>query len=90
MAVAIIGGTLTSTLLTLLIVPSFYDSIEISRDRMFAKFKRRAERWPALLAFGMTLLEALATLTFLRFAWRLLMRGLRFASGGSRRPRPAV
>jgi HAE1 family hydrophobic/amphiphilic exporter-1 len=90
MAVAIIGGTLTSTLLTLLIVPSFYDSIEISRDRMFAKFKRRAERWPAILAFGMTLLEALATLTFLRFAWRLLMRGLRFASGGSRRPRPAV
>ena len=34
MAVAIIGGTITSTLLTLLVVPTFYDSIEIWRDRM--------------------------------------------------------
>ncbi|MGZ5082259.1 MAG: efflux RND transporter permease subunit, partial [Usitatibacter sp.] len=33
MAVAIIGGTITSTLLTLLVVPTFYDSIEIARDR---------------------------------------------------------
>ena len=30
MAVAIIGGTITSTLLTLLVIPSFYDSIEIN------------------------------------------------------------
>ena len=30
MAVAIIGGTITSTLLTLLVVPTFYDSIEIA------------------------------------------------------------
>ena len=29
LAVAIIGGTITSTLLTLLVVPTFYDSIEI-------------------------------------------------------------
>ncbi len=37
MAVAIIGGTITSTLLTLLVVPTFYDSIQIAkRDRMFA------------------------------------------------------
>jgi HAE1 family hydrophobic/amphiphilic exporter-1 len=33
MAVAIIGGTITSTLLTLLVIPSFYDSIEIWRER---------------------------------------------------------
>jgi multidrug efflux pump subunit AcrB len=32
MAVAIIGGTITSTLLTLLVVPTFYDSIEIARE----------------------------------------------------------
>jgi HAE1 family hydrophobic/amphiphilic exporter-1 len=39
MAVAIIGGVITSTLLTLLVIPSFYDSIEVSRDRALAKFQ---------------------------------------------------
>jgi hydrophobic/amphiphilic exporter-1 (mainly G- bacteria), HAE1 family len=33
MAVAIIGGTITSTVLTLLVIPSFYDSIEIWREK---------------------------------------------------------
>jgi HAE1 family hydrophobic/amphiphilic exporter-1 len=47
MAVAIIGGTITSTLLTLLVIPTFYDSIEISRDRAIAKFRRRAQRYHA-------------------------------------------
>jgi HAE1 family hydrophobic/amphiphilic exporter-1 len=37
MAVAIIGGTITSTFLTLLIIPSFYDSIENWRDA-FVRF----------------------------------------------------
>ena len=74
MAVAIIGGTITSTLLTLLVVPTFYDSIEIARDRAFAKYRRRAERWLAFPAFVVTLLEALATLTLLRFTWRLVSR----------------
>jgi acyl-CoA synthetase (AMP-forming)/AMP-acid ligase II len=32
-------------LLTLLVVPTFYDSIEINSDRMVAKFHRRDERW---------------------------------------------
>jgi len=32
MATAIIGGTITSTLLTLLVIPCFYDSIELSRE----------------------------------------------------------
>ena len=45
MAVAIIGGTITSTMLTLLVVPTFYDSIEIARDRAFAKFHAREARW---------------------------------------------
>jgi HAE1 family hydrophobic/amphiphilic exporter-1 len=34
MAVAIIGGTITGTLLTLLVIPSFYDSIETTRDKL--------------------------------------------------------
>ena len=75
MAVAIIGGTITSTFLTLLVIPSFYDSIETSRDRAVAKFHRRDARWNTLLAFVVTLLEALATLVFLRLLWRLLARG---------------
>jgi HAE1 family hydrophobic/amphiphilic exporter-1 len=44
MAVAIIGGTITSTFLTLLVIPSFYDSIEIARDRFVGLFRRRSSR----------------------------------------------
>lgn len=40
MAVAIIGGMITSTLLTLLVIPSFYDSIEIRRDWVMKKLRR--------------------------------------------------
>jgi HAE1 family hydrophobic/amphiphilic exporter-1 len=77
MAVAIIGGTITSTLLTLLVVPSFYDSIETSRDRAVAKFRRRAERSVPILAFLQTLLEAVLTLLLmLRLLWRLLARAV--------------
>jgi HAE1 family hydrophobic/amphiphilic exporter-1 len=49
MAVAIIGGTITSTLLTLLVVPTFYDSIEIWKDKMLARFhslRARLFGWP--------------------------------------------
>jgi HAE1 family hydrophobic/amphiphilic exporter-1 len=74
MAVAIIGGTITSTLLTLLVIPSLYDSIEVSKDRALAKFGRRLQRWNALFAFVVTLLEAVATLLGLRSLWRLLKR----------------
>jgi hydrophobic/amphiphilic exporter-1 (mainly G- bacteria), HAE1 family len=45
MAVAIIGGTITSTLLTLLVIPSFYDSIEIWREkfgRLVARLRGKA------------------------------------------------
>jgi hydrophobic/amphiphilic exporter-1 (mainly G- bacteria), HAE1 family len=91
MAVAIIGGVITSTFLTLLVVPSFYDSIEVSRDRMLAKFRRREERWNAFSAFIVTFLEALATLVFLRAIWRLLARLVGFVRRGGRRapPQPA-
>ncbi len=81
MAVAIIGGTITSTLLTLLVIPSFYDSIEIAHDRVVAKFKRRAARWTALPAFVVTFVEALLTLVFVRFLFRMVWRGLRRITG---------
>jgi HAE1 family hydrophobic/amphiphilic exporter-1 len=80
MAVAIIGGTITSTFLTLLVIPSFYDSIEISRDRAIAKFRRRSERWWALLAFVVTFVEALLTLVLVRFSFRMLLAGFRWAT----------
>ncbi|WP_374433203.1 efflux RND transporter permease subunit [Inhella sp.] len=86
MAVAIIGGTITSTVLTLLVVPSFYDSIEIARDRMLAKFKRRVPRWTALGAFLMTLVEAVLTVLLVRFAWRMLAKLIGLVMRG-RRPR---
>jgi hydrophobe/amphiphile efflux-1 (HAE1) family protein len=78
MAIAIIGGTITATLLTLLIVPSFYDSIEISRDRAVAKFQRRAQRWNVLVAFFATLIEAFLTLMLVRFVFRMLKTALLF------------
>jgi HAE1 family hydrophobic/amphiphilic exporter-1 len=74
MAVAIIGGTITSTLLTLLVTPTFYDSIEISRERMIAKFHRREERMNPFLAFLLTFGEAIATILLGRFVFRQAMR----------------
>ena len=76
MAVAIIGGTITSTMLTLLVVPTIYDSIEISRDRAFAKFRRRNQRMNPAFAFILTLAEAFLTLIFVRFIYRLVMKGV--------------
>ena len=90
MAVAIIGGTITSTLLTLLVVPTFYDSIEIARDRMFAKFRRRAERWNAAAAFALTLVEALLTLIMVRAVYRTLKRTVMRVGGRGRPPAPRV
>ena len=74
LAVAIIGGTITSTILTLLVVPTFYDSIEISRDRAIAKYRLRTPRWTAFGAFILTVLEALLTLVFVRLLYRLAVR----------------
>ncbi|NNG23695.1 efflux RND transporter permease subunit [Telluria aromaticivorans] len=84
LAIAIIGGTITSTLLTLLVVPTFYDSIEIARDRMFAKFNRRAARYNVIAAFFMTFIEAILTLVFVRLIFRSIMRLVRFATGRGR------
>lgn len=84
LAIAIIGGVITSTLLTLLVVPTFYDSIEIARDRMFAKFNRRATRHNVALAFLMTFIEAILTLVFVRLIFRGIVRIGRFVSGRGR------
>jgi HAE1 family hydrophobic/amphiphilic exporter-1 len=81
MAIAIIGGTITSTILTLLVVPTFYDSIEISRDRAIAKFQAREIRWNTFAAFVVTLAEAVVTLLFIRFAYRLLKKLYAFLAG---------
>ncbi|MBI3283526.1 MAG: efflux RND transporter permease subunit [Burkholderiales bacterium] len=86
LAIAIIGGTITSTILTLLVVPTFYDSIEIARDRMLAKMRERMQRRNALLGFCMTMLEALCTLTFLRLIYRGLKKLLASVAGRSRKP----
>jgi HAE1 family hydrophobic/amphiphilic exporter-1 len=80
MAVAIIGGTITSTLLTLLVVPTFYDAVEIARDRAIAKFHWRAERGNVAIAFMTTLVEALLALLMLRGIYRLVMRRGRAAA----------
>ncbi len=45
MATAIIGGTITSTILTLLIIPSFYDSIELSREAWGRRFQALGQRF---------------------------------------------
>ncbi len=74
LAIAIIGGTITSTILTLLVVPTFYDSIEIAHDRMLAKFHRRDTRWNTAVAFVLTFGEALLTLIFVRFIFRMAMK----------------
>ncbi len=70
LAIAIIGGTITSTLLTLLVVPTFYDSIEITRDRALAKFQHRAVRHNVFSAFVLTILEAILALLLIRWAYR--------------------
>lgn len=81
LAISIIGGTITSTMLTLLVVPTFYDSIEIARDRMSAKFHRRVVRFSALPAFVMTFVEAILTIVLVRFVFRMIVKAGRFATG---------
>jgi hydrophobe/amphiphile efflux-1 (HAE1) family protein len=87
LAISIIGGTITSTMLTLLVVPTFYDSIEIAKDRMVAKFQRRVRRFTALPAFVMTFVEAILTIVLLRFVFRMIVKAGRFAFD---RARPAT
>jgi multidrug efflux pump subunit AcrB len=82
MAVAIIGGVITSTLLTLLVVPSFYDSIEINRERAGIKFHARAAYGNTFVAFLVTLFEVFATLLLLRFFYRFVRWAMGLQSPG--------
>jgi HAE1 family hydrophobic/amphiphilic exporter-1 len=43
---AVIGGVVTSTLLTLLVIPTLHDSIMGARDRVLARLRRRRVREP--------------------------------------------
>jgi hydrophobic/amphiphilic exporter-1 (mainly G- bacteria), HAE1 family len=72
LAIAIIGGTITSTLLTLLVVPAFYDSIELARDRAFAKFHRRRATRNPVSAFFMTFVEGILALLMVRGLYRVV------------------
>ena len=85
MAVAIIGGIITSTFLTLLVIPSFYDSIELTHDRLVAKFKRREQRWNVAVAFVLTAVESVLALLLVRLVWRLMVRIFNRALGGGKR-----
>ena len=87
LAVAIIGGVITSTVLTLLVIPTFYDSIEISRDRAIAKYHRRAERMLPLFAFVLPLIESTLTSLLERIMFRLVMRLVGLTRGGGPGPR---
>jgi len=82
MAVTIIGGTITSTMLTLLVIPCFYDSIEMMRERMLARLRHRAERFTAVGALVLTVLEFAAFLTGLRFVYRAIRRVFGLPTGG--------
>jgi len=86
LAIAIIGGTITSTILTLLVVPTFYDSIEITRDHALAKFHRYAVRWPLVVAFAMILVESVLALVFIRLIYRLLKKLVLLVTGRGKRP----
>jgi hypothetical protein len=59
----------------LLVVPSFYDSIESASERMRTKIQARSTRFHPSLALVVTMLEALSTLLLLRFVLRSLAGG---------------
>ncbi|TYQ02649.1 UNVERIFIED_ORG: HAE1 family hydrophobic/amphiphilic exporter-1 [Zoogloea ramigera] len=95
MAVAIIGGTITSTLLTLLMVPTFYDSIEIMRENLAIKFQRRMAYWGARagglglpLAVLITFIEIVLFLVLVRFVYRMVMMAARMVINGTRKAPP--
>ena len=44
LGLAVIGGVITSTILTLLVIPTFYDIVAGGRDRMLGRLRRRRDR----------------------------------------------
>ena len=92
MAIAIIGGTITSTVLTLLMVPTFYDSVEINKDNLAIKFRRRVDHWNgrvgvwgSVVAVVLTAIEVVLVLLLIRFVFRMMMWVVRQIDG-----KPAV
>jgi hypothetical protein len=63
------------------VIPSFYDSIELMRDHLFEKFRRREAARGVALAVLLTGLEIVATLVMLRMVWRLAMGVVRRVTG---------
>jgi multidrug efflux pump subunit AcrB len=89
LAIAIIGGTITSTILTLLVVPTFYFSIQSARERTLAKTRRRIARYNIVIALLLTTVEIILTLVLIRFVFRSVLWLVRFLMGGGR-TRPAA
>jgi len=90
MAVTIIGGTITSTFLTLLMVPSFYDSIELWIEELKARFAPRRQRWTMAGAIALTAGEVLLTfaafLTLTIFVWWVIEGFWKRGRGGPGAP----
>jgi HAE1 family hydrophobic/amphiphilic exporter-1 len=53
LGISVIGGVLTSTVLTLLVVPTFYDSLETFKRKLKARFNRNSK--PAPTSYGVPL-----------------------------------
>lgn len=77
---------------TLLVIASYYDSVEMARGRALTEFRRRAQRRNWTAALVLTLVEALLVLAVIRWLWRFGWAALRrlgaanAASGASSRP----
>lgn len=80
LAISIIGGIATSTLLTLLAIPTFYDSIHISHDRLIAKFHMRLAERGFVSACLLIAIETVLTLMLIRFGYRLFKRCILYLS----------
>ena len=84
LAIAIIGGTITSTLLTLLVVPTFYYSIQSARERTIAKTRYRIARYNLAVALLLTTVEIILTLLLIRFIFRSIMWVVHLFTGGGK------
>jgi multidrug efflux pump subunit AcrB len=71
---AIIGGTITSTILTLLMIPTFYDAISNAQERLIAKYQRLAPVRGSGRTFIMLSFETLFTFFGLRCVVRSLVK----------------
>jgi HAE1 family hydrophobic/amphiphilic exporter-1 len=47
LGLAVIGGVITSTILTLLVIPTFYDIVANGRDRIIGRYRKKHPKEPA-------------------------------------------